>query len=100
MQAYRDLKQQDPGFEPARPGVAAYVRPPSDTSEVPLISDTVTAGISELFNASYDVLLQMLMRYFMHGKETGDEMRTLSSTAVSASFTAIKLPVHDRSTPP
>ena len=52
MQEYRDLKQQDPGFEPARPVVAAYVRPPSDTSEVPLISDPVTATISELFNAS------------------------------------------------
>jgi hypothetical protein len=90
MQEYRDLKQQDPGFEPARPVVAAYVRPPSDTSEVPLISDPVTAGISELFNASYQVLLQLLMRYFIHGEETEDELQTLSSTAVSAMFMFIK----------
>src|SRR5437660_1347128 len=27
MQEYRDLKQQDPGFEPGRPVVAAYMRP-------------------------------------------------------------------------
>ena len=90
MQEYRDLKQQDPGFEPARPVVAAYVRPPSDTSEVPLISDVVTAGVSELFNAGYEVVLQMLMRYFIHGKETEDELQTLSSTAVNAMFMAIK----------
>src|SRR5205085_8116128 len=90
MQEYRDLKQQDPGFEPGRPVVAAYVRAPSDTSEVPLISDSVTAGVSELFNASYEVLLQMLMRYFIHGKETEDELRTLSSTAVNAMFMVIK----------
>jgi len=90
MQEYRDWKQQDPGFEPARPVVAAYVRPPGDTGEVPLISDPVTAGVSELFNASYEVLLQMLMRYFIHGKETEDELQTLSSTAVSAMFMAIK----------
>ncbi|HEY6287434.1 MAG TPA: ferritin-like domain-containing protein [Ktedonobacteraceae bacterium] len=89
-QEYRDLKQQDPGFEPARPVVAAYVRPPSDTSEVPLISDPVTAGISELFNASYEVMLQILMRYFIHGEETEDELQTLSSMAVSAMFMVIK----------
>src|SRR5437764_2440360 len=90
MQAYRDWHQQDPELEPARPVVAAYVRPPSDTSEVPLISDPVTAGISELFNASYQVLLQMLMRYFIHGHETEDELHTLSSTAVNAMFMVIK----------
>ena len=90
MQEYRDLKQQDPGFEPARPVVAAYVRPPGDTGEVPLISDPVTAGVTELFNASYEVLLQMLMRYFIHGKETEDELQTLASTAVSAMFMTIK----------
>src|SRR5215831_4803814 len=90
MQEYRDWQQQDPGFEPARPVVAAYVRPPSDTSDVPLISDPVTAGVSELFNACYEVLLQLLMRYFIHSKETEDELQTLSSTAVSAMFMAIK----------
>src|SRR5437763_11210751 len=90
MQEYRDLKQQDPGFEPARPVVAAYVRPPSDTSEVPLISDPVTAGVSELFNAGYEVLLQMLMRYFIHGTETEDELQTLVSTAVNAMFMTIR----------
>ena len=84
------MQQQDPGFEPARPVVAAYCKPPSDTSEVPLISDPVTAGVSELFNASYEVLLQMLMRYFIHGQETEDELQTLSSTAVMVMFMAIK----------
>jgi len=90
LQDYRDCKQQDPAFEPARPVVAACVRPPGDTSAVPLISDPVTAGVSELFNASYEVLLQLLMRYFIHGKETEAELQALSSTAVSAMFLVIK----------
>jgi len=90
MQEYRDLQQQDPGFEPARPVVAAYVRAPGDTNEVPLISDPVTAGVSELFNASYEVVLQLLLRYFMHGNETQDELQTLGSTAVNAMFLVIK----------
>jgi len=70
--------------------VAAYVRPPGDTGEVPLISEPATAGVSELFNASYEVLLQMLMRYFIHGKETEEELQALSSTAVNAMFMVIK----------
>ena len=90
MQEYRELKQQDPGFEPGRPVVAAYVRQPGDTSEVPLISDPDTAGISELFNACYEVMLQILMRYFIHGEETEDELHTLSSMAVSTMFMVIK----------
>ncbi|HEX8035212.1 MAG TPA: ferritin-like domain-containing protein, partial [Ktedonobacterales bacterium] len=90
MQEFREYKQQDPGFEPARPVVAAYVRPPSDTSDIPLISDPVTADVSELFNSSYEVLLQMLMRYFIHSEETDDELQTLSSTAVNMMFMAIK----------
>ena len=90
MLEYRNLREQDPDFEPARPIIPAYVRPPSDTGEVPFISDPVTAGVSELFNASYEVLLQMLMRYFIHGKETQDELQTLSSTAVGAMFMVIK----------
>src|SRR6266567_3030632 len=90
MQEYQQLKQQDPNFEPARPVLPAYVRPPSDTSEYSLIKYPLTAAISELFNASYEVLLQMLIRYFIHGLETEDQLRTLSSTAVDMMFVAIK----------
>jgi len=35
-------------------------------------------------------LLQMLMRYFIHGQETEDELQTLSSTAVMVMFMVIK----------
>ncbi len=89
-QEYRQLKEQDPGFEPARPVVAAYVRPPSDTSHFRLISDPLTAEISELFNASYQVLLQVLIRYFIHGTESDEELTILSNVAVDAMFLLIK----------
>lgn len=89
-QEYRQLKEQDQHFEPARPVVAAYVRPPSDTSDFTLITDTLTAGISELFNASYQTLLQVLVRYFIHGTESEDELGTLSNVAVDTMFLLIK----------
>jgi hypothetical protein len=90
MQEYRTLKQQDPGFEPARPVQAATVAPPADTTIFMPITDPLTADVSKLFNASYEVLLQMLTRYFVHGTETDDELMTLSSAAVDAMFMLIK----------
>ncbi len=89
-QEYRTLKQQDPGFEPARSAVPAYVKPPSDTSEAVLIADPLTANVSELFNACYEVMLQMLTRYFIHGSDSEEELRILSGTAVDMMFVAIK----------
>lgn len=90
LQEYQALKQQDPNFEPARPAVACYVRPDSDTSEVILISNPLTAGVSELFNACYELMLQVLVRYFIHGSDNEDELRTLSDVAVDAMFSTIK----------
>jgi hypothetical protein len=81
-QEYRHLQEQDPGFEP--------VRPPSDTSHFRLISDPLTAEISELFNASYQVLLQVLIRYFIHGTEGDEELAILSNVAVDTMFLLIK----------
>jgi hypothetical protein len=89
-QEYRQLKEQDPGFEPARPVLAAYVRPPSDTIHYRLISDPLTAEISELFNASYQVLLQVLIRYFIQGTESDEELTILSKVAVGTMFLLIK----------
>lgn len=90
LQEFRSLKQQDPDFEPARPVQAAAVAPPSDTNVFMPITDPLTADVSKLFNASYEVLLQMLTRYFVHGTESEDELMTLSSTAVDAMFLLIK----------
>lgn len=89
-QEYRQLQEQEPGFEPARPVLGAYVRPPSDTLHYRLISDPLTAEISELFNGSYQVLLQVLIRYFIHGTESDEELAILSNVAVDTMFLLIK----------
>ncbi|HZR42425.1 MAG TPA: ferritin-like protein [Ktedonobacteraceae bacterium] len=90
LQEYRELKQQDPNFEPARPVLAANVSPASDSDVFMPITEPVTAEVSMLLNASYEVLLQMLSRYFVHGSESDDALRVLSSTAVDAMFMLIK----------
>jgi hypothetical protein len=89
-QEYRQVKEQDPSFEPARPVVAAYRRPPSDMTQYQLISDPLTAEVSELFNSSYQVLLQSLIRYFICGTESDEELTTLSKVAIDSMFQLIK----------
>jgi nitrite reductase/ring-hydroxylating ferredoxin subunit len=89
---YLEFKRRDPDFEPARPVRAAWVRPPGDTnlSDHALITDPTTAGVADLFNTSYEVMLQMLVRFFAHTEETEEELQTLSRTAVGAMFLLIK----------
>jgi hypothetical protein len=89
---YLEFKERDPNFEPARPVMAAWVRPPAGASvpDPTLITDPTTAGVADLFNASYEVMLQMLIRFFAHTEETDEELQTLSSTAISAMSLVIK----------
>jgi len=87
---YRQFKEQDPQFEPARPTVGAFVNSPPDVTDFTLISDPQTATVSELFNASYQALLQALLRYFIHGTESDEELTILSNVAVDTMFQLIK----------
>jgi hypothetical protein len=89
---YLEFKRRDPDFEPARPVTAAWVRPPADakTPNPTLITDPTTARVADLFNATYEVMLQMLVRFFAHTEETEEELQTLSSTAVDAMSLLIK----------
>jgi len=89
---FLEFKRRDPDFEPARPVTAAWVRAPGDTnpSDHALITDPTTAGVADLFNSSYEVMLQMLVRFFAHTEETEEQLQTLSMTAVGAMSLLIK----------
>lgn len=90
LNEYMQMKEQYPDFAPARPVMAAVVRPPSDVDDVPLIADPLTAGLADLFNASYEVLLQVLIRFFIHTEETDAELQALSQASVKLMFGVIK----------
>jgi hypothetical protein len=88
---YQELKRRDPDFEPARPVVAAVVRQPSDVLDpLPLIQDASTAAVADLFNAGYEVLLQILARFFVHSGETEAEYQVLSNASVQMMVGAIR----------
>ncbi len=89
LDEYLALKREDPSFEPARPAIPARVRLPRDVAEGPLISDTRTAAVSDLFNGCYEALIEVLLRFFVHEGEGDAELATLSDAAVGAMFTVI-----------
>jgi hypothetical protein len=98
LEAYRAMKADDPSFSPARPSVTnPYVRvprdllglatatgpaAPDDPRGVHLIQDRFTAAVSDLFNACYAAMLQLLYRFFQHSEETDAELSMLGETAV------------------
>jgi hypothetical protein len=80
---YQQLRQQDPSFEPARPVMPAFTEQPFDIDQPqPQPTDPVTHEVAESFNLAYEVLLQMLTRFFTHTDETNEQLDML----VHASF--------------
>ena len=87
---YRAMREEDPGFEPAHPVVGAGVRSVEGIEPETYISDPATGGCSDLFNAVYELLLQLIARYFAFGHETAEQRQVLAHTAVGLMFRAIK----------
>ena len=87
---YLAMREQDPMFEPAYPVAAAGVRAVEGIEPDVYITDPVTGGCSDLFNAVYELLLQMIARYFAFGHETPGQRQVLAHAAVDLMFDAIK----------
>jgi hypothetical protein len=54
------------------------------------ITDPATGGCSDLFNAVYELVLQMIARYFAFGHETPAQRQVLAHAAVGLMFRVIK----------
>jgi hypothetical protein len=87
---YVALRAADPGFEPARPVVAAHVRQGEGEVPGPLITDPLTAKVADLSNVIYEVLLLLLYRLLSHIDETNDEVTTLAGVAVGLMFQGVE----------
>ena len=71
----------DPAFNPARPVEPAFVRLPPDVDAGTVIEDRTTVQVADLANGVYEVVLQVLSRYYIHHGETAAEFDTLARTA-------------------
>jgi Ferritin-like len=83
LDEYRSMRAADPAFDPVRPVMFAPVRRGERDDSVPLIGDRVTSRCTDLFNVSYEILLQILERYFAHTEETDAQLATLANAAVT-----------------
>jgi hypothetical protein len=90
LDEFMALREAEPAFEPARPVVAARVRRPESGVEVPLIGDRLTARVADLMNVGYEVLLQVLYRYFAHTEERDEQLAILADVAVGLMFGVVK----------
>jgi Ferritin-like len=90
LDEYGRLKAANPDFAPARPVLFATVRPRADDDTVPRITELVASRCTDLFNVGYEVLLQILQRYFAHTEETDAQLATLSSAAIAVMAGVLK----------
>ena len=90
LDEYLAIKLADPSFEPARPVVAANVRQQATGVPMPLITDPGTTRCMDLLNVVYEVLLQLLSRYFAHTDESPAQLQVLADVSVGLMYTAIK----------
>ncbi|HEY3036288.1 MAG TPA: ferritin-like domain-containing protein, partial [Streptosporangiaceae bacterium] len=90
LDEYEQMREARPGFDPVRAVIAANVRPPERDVEVPLITDPLTALVMDLFNVSYEILLQIFERYFAHTEETDAQLKVLADATVALMVRVIK----------
>jgi CDGSH-type Zn-finger protein/truncated hemoglobin YjbI len=90
LDEYQQLKKINPEFEPARPVLPATVRRGEGDNSTQLISDAFTARCTDLFNVSYEILLQTLARYFAHTEETEPQLAALAQVSLGLMFNVIK----------
>jgi hypothetical protein len=80
LEEHRTLQAEHPDFDPARPVTFATVRRSEYDTSVALIEDPLTAKCTDLFNVAYELLGQIMERYFAHTDETDDQLSTLAKT--------------------
>jgi hypothetical protein len=90
LDEFFDLRDADPGFVPSRPVLPACVREREDGVPVPIISDPFTSRCVDLLNAVYEVILQLLARYFAHTDETDDHLAVLAEVSVGLMKNVVK----------
>ena len=90
FEEFQAIMTSDPTFQPAHPVVAAGVRPVDGVGFDVIISDAVTAAVSDLFNVTYDLILQMLVRFLANVGEDKEQLGILARTSVTLMFAVIK----------
>src|ERR1039457_6278420 len=90
LDEFERAREANRGLMSARPVLPVNVRPCDRDVDVPLADDPVTAKVMDLFNVAYEILLQILARFFAHTDETDAQLKALADATMSLMFQAIK----------
>ncbi len=90
LDEYEQLRAANPGFDPVRPVLAANVRPHERDADHPLISDPLTARVTDLFNVGYEILLQIFERFFAHTQESDIQLKVLADATITLMVRVLK----------
>ncbi|MBE8989331.1 ferritin-like domain-containing protein [Nostoc sp. LEGE 12450] len=78
--------QNDPNFQPARPVIEnplLSLQQDNTTPGANIITDTLSRDVVEIFVALYEVMLQILLRFFAHTEENEEQMYVLKSAFIN-----------------
>ncbi|HEX8854669.1 MAG TPA: ferritin-like protein, partial [Thermoleophilaceae bacterium] len=90
LDEYRAMVAANPNFDPVRPVMFATVRRCEHDDTVPRIGERVTSRCGDLFNVSYELLLQIFERYFAHTEETDAQLGTLADATIALMLRVLK----------
>jgi CDGSH-type Zn-finger protein/truncated hemoglobin YjbI len=90
LDEYRELRAANAEFDPVRPVMFATVRPCEHDETVPRIGERLTSRVGDLFNVSYEILLQIFERYFAHTEETDEQLGTLAQATIALMIRVLK----------
>jgi CDGSH-type Zn-finger protein/truncated hemoglobin YjbI len=90
LDEFERMSADNPAFTPTRPVIPVNVRPGLPPIEMPLITDQLTARVTDLFNVGNEILLQMFERFFAHTEETDAQLKVLADGTIRLMFGVIK----------
>ena len=90
LDEFEQLREANRAFDPVRPVVVVNVRSAERDAEVPLVTDPLARQVMDLFNVSYEILLQILQRFFAHTEETDVQLKALADASVNLMFEVVK----------
>jgi CDGSH-type Zn-finger protein/truncated hemoglobin YjbI len=97
LDEFEQLRAANRGFDPARPVMAANVRPSERDPGWPLVTDAATRQVMDLFNVCYEILLLAFQRFFAHTEETDAQLAALADATVALMVQVVR-PLGDLTT--
>jgi hypothetical protein len=90
LDEFEQLRAANQAFDPARPVIAANVRPSERDPDCQLVTDPTARPVMDLFNVCYEILLLALQRFFAHTEESDAQLTALADAAVALMIRVIK----------